>query len=72
MLIEEALTMRMATGNPHGVAECLEVNAQVRLAARDLDGAYGFLAEARRIREDLGTPLPAWRRARLTAAGTAT
>ena len=69
MLIDEALTMRRAAGSRHGVAECFEVNAEVRFATGEFEGAYGLLAEAQRIREDLGTPLPAWRRARLTAAG---
>jgi tetratricopeptide (TPR) repeat protein len=72
MLIDEALAMRRAAGNQHGVAECLEVTAQVRLATGDLEGARGLLAEAQRIREDLGTPLPPWGRARLTADGAAT
>jgi tetratricopeptide (TPR) repeat protein len=72
VLIDGALAMRRAAGSRHGIAECLEVNAQVCLAAGDFEGAYGLLAEARRIREDLGTPLPAWRRGRLTAAGAAT
>jgi hypothetical protein len=72
MLIDEALTMRRAAGSRHGVAECFEVNAEVRFATGEFEGAYGLLAEAQRIREDLGTPLPAWRRARLTAAGAPT
>jgi hypothetical protein len=67
MLIDEALAMRRAAGSRHGVAECFEVTAQVRLAAGDLEGARGLLAEAQQIREDLGTPLPAWRRAHLMA-----
>jgi non-specific serine/threonine protein kinase len=71
MLIDESLAMRRAAGSDHGIAECFEVTAQVRLAAGDLRGAGDLLAEAQRIRAELGTPLPAWRRARLVAAGWA-
>ena len=70
-LIDEALVMQKAAGIRHGIAECLELTAHVRLASGDSEGARGLLAEAQRIREELGTPLPAWRRARLAAVGAA-
>jgi tetratricopeptide (TPR) repeat protein len=71
-LIDESLAMRRAARNRHGIAECLELGAQLRLATGDPEGARHLLTEAQLIRDSIGTPLPAWRRAALTVLGAST